>query len=825
MIPAILDNICLGNLRVERLSSLAHAAECLATAATTLSDAARAAAETFALEPVPDTQSDKAKTPAVEDSAPDVSVLPPLSLILLNPIPGAPPEEVDIDHEREDVRSVTESEILRATHWAAEPDEGWEVSGRWVEYLETGEDIEKYGYEEKQGDIERILSTEDSIMRQTIQSKGLGEDGTEPTLEIEETFNTGVEVAQDYIAASGSPVYGDFAPLDETPIEISHAHSSSDAPNTVKVERTIDPKQPYRILVNDEFEVLLTVCALIGKDQRVICYMPCGTPPLSFYKPLIENVTGASAYFPERMSAGRRDAAYKRTLEAGNAVALVSSTLLPDIVIEGDDSWVIHIGWPSSYDKYISQFKKHKAKNNVIVACSGDIGLYPSHTSLMTRTQSWPKYGDSLIASTNGLRQEFENALAKISDEIKEKDWIQTHGVYGPRYVKSWDSTVLVERANRYLVHALQYRHKYLISGILEARFLPEVSWGFVTQNSLEQAALAGVLQVKHQDSGLNHISSLAHSDVRSSSTRTSTPTAVPSVPASSAQKTTSEKVKAQGKNSRNETPAQAGFKLTNGHTYFPIEEEFDAIPLICFIAGKYDKVVCFLEGQGSLRHYQKLFGKILQSKSQIIAPEVTSSDQANNDAALRFVNSSSSAILLLTYSTTNLPPALRENRVGYCVYWGFHLPLKQAKKHRDQLSCSSTAMIITQSQQNELKRQAADITEHPSARTLLDLGPQSLLWPMRNTTVSVLMTEEATVKNLYVNRIYGLGAVSRAERSAEEVLRMANQFSARVLLRGDLSDGSDYFPPIAGRLSLPRTVVDRFHLQPAVTVGLATIG
>jgi hypothetical protein len=75
---------------------------------------------------------------------------------------------------------------------------------------------------------------------------GCCQDGTEPTLEIEETFNTGVEVAQDYIAASGSPVYGDFAPLDETPIEISHAHSSSDAPSTVKVERNIDPKQPYR---------------------------------------------------------------------------------------------------------------------------------------------------------------------------------------------------------------------------------------------------------------------------------------------------------------------------------------------------------------------------------------------------------------------------------------------------------------------------------------------------------------------------------------------------------------------------------------------------
>ncbi|KAF8723184.1 hypothetical protein RHS02_08671, partial [Rhizoctonia solani] len=95
----------------------------------------------------------------------------------------------------------------------------------------------------------------------------------------------------------------------------------------------------------------------------------------------------------------------------------------------------------------------------------------------------------------------------------------------------------------------------------------------------------------------------------------------------------------------------------------------------------------------------------------------------------------------------------------------------------------------------------------------------------MRNTTVSILMTEEAAVKGLYVNRIYGLGTVSRAERSAEEVLRMANRYSAKVLLRGDLEDGSEQFPPVAGRLPVPRTVVDRFQLQPAVTEGLAIIG
>ncbi|CAE6540610.1 unnamed protein product, partial [Rhizoctonia solani] len=677
----------------------------------------------FTSEPVLDSQKDSSGDAATEKDSisedSEYSTAPPLNLILLNPVPDSkvPPTESEVD-QTEETRDRT----------------------RLIE-----ESLLDNPITETENDESAVAVDEDAEARIDVALVEPTEDLQEP-LDIMDTNQHQFE---------------------ELPVEIGGVDTEPDsAGTTTVVEQPVDPKQSYRILVENESELLLSVCTLIGKEQRVICYMPCGTTPLAFYKQLIENVTGVSVFFAERMGVARRDAAYKKYLDNDNSVVLIPGTLLPNIVMEGGNTWVIHVGWPPNREKYVSQIKNHQAKNNVIVACADDLDFYPSGAPLMDQTHSWPKLGDAFTDSVNALRQSFEQKLTDIPDEAKAKvyaDWIQSHGVYGPRYVKTWDSTVLVQRANFYLVHILKYRQESF--DYVEEGILPEVSSGFVGQNLLESAVQAGVLHVKH-DSSINHISSLAHGDFKP-------PTPViaevgTSTKGGSAPGPSGEKVKTQRAKPRAETPSEElNFKLISGHTYFTVEEDFDAMPLISFLAGKYDKTICFLEGQGSLRHYQKLFSKILQPKFLVVAPEATNSDQANTDAASLFINSSVPAMLLLTYSTTNLPPALREKRVGCCVYWGFHLPLKQAKKHRDQVICSSTTMIISKSQQHELKRQATDVTEHPSAQALLDLKPKSLLWPMRNTTVSVLMADETTVKGLYVNRIYGLGTVSRAERSA----------------------------------------------------------
>ncbi|CAE6519637.1 unnamed protein product [Rhizoctonia solani] len=617
----ILNNACLGNIRVEQLSTLAHAADCLATAAGALSQAARAVAESFTSEPLSEAElEDSEDTTAIKNLVSkdsELSAEPPLNLILLNPVP--------------DPIAITGNSELE------------QVGGEQAKLIEE-------------------LLLEDSTSRsenneQEVNELDKDEDSSFCTAEVLD------EQMEDFYKSSET---GDVNSHEELASEIGKADPDdsvtlTEAEQPIDSENLIHLEKSHRILVEDEFDVLLSVCALIGKDQRVICYMPCGTSPLTFYKQLIESVTGTHAFFPERTGAAKRDAAYKKSLESNNSVALVPGTLALNVELEGSNTWVIHVGWPPNREKYATQIKSHQAAHNVIIAFTGDLELYPSRTPLMAQTQTWPKYPE-LTTSANDLRQTYELKLAAIPDDVKEKiyaDWIQSHGVYGPRYVKTWDATALS-----------------LESGTPAESLLPEVSPGFVGQNLLESAVQSGVLHAKH-DSGLNHISSLAQVDLKSpiptiSEVGTSTRSALVAG-------YSGDKANAQGTRPRTENlTEEPDFKLKSGHTYFTTEEDFDAMPLICFLAGKYDKTVCFLEGQGSLRHYQKLFSKILQSKFLVVAPEATNSDQANSEAASLFIKSSIPSMLLLTYSTTNLPYALRENRIGCCIYWGFHLPLKQ---------------------------------------------------------------------------------------------------------------------------------------------------
>ncbi|KAF8716093.1 hypothetical protein RHS02_09952, partial [Rhizoctonia solani] len=491
--------LTIGDLRAERLSSLAHAAECLATAATTLSDAARAAAESLAIEPISIGISDSVGAPITHDLTNEAPAFPPLSSILLHPVsePDVTPDEPGKGNaqicEHAGGKDISEVSI-----------EGQRIPLRM--YLEGQQEEDVIEDDSERNNINRHDVEEErwlvnyNIKNELVPLAQTSEQSSYPARETEEMSSINIEVAREVMTENlpADSDLNDAISLEKAPSVAAMVDSTlGESANIRGMEQVIDPKQSYRILVENELDVLLTVCALIGQNQRVICYMPSGTPPLSFYKPLIEAVTGAVAYFPERMSPTRRDAAYKRTLEASNSVALVPGTLLPDILMEGENTWVIYVGWPPSHEKYLSRFKKHRAQNNVIVAYSGDLELYTLSPSLMDITQIWPGR-DSLDASIDKLRHVFDDSLAKISDELKEKvyaDWIQTHGVYGPRYVKAWDPIKLVEQANRYLVHILLYRYKDLVSNNLESKILPRVSWGFVTQNLLEPAYEAGVLQ------------------------------------------------------------------------------------------------------------------------------------------------------------------------------------------------------------------------------------------------------------------------------------------------------------------------------------------
>ncbi|KAH7325363.1 hypothetical protein B0J17DRAFT_682153 [Rhizoctonia solani] len=541
----------------------------------------------------------------------------------------------------------------------------------------------------------------------------------------------------------------------------------------------------YHLLVDSEADVLLFVCALINKRQRVICYMPCGNIALKAYKQLIESVTEATVYILNSAASLTWDQGYIDFLGSEYSVLLVPETLLPRHEIEGENSWVIHVGWPASLVQYNKQLKVHRARNNIIVAFSGDHLMYPSGNSIINLTEPWPEDGASFRASVSILRPLFEVVLSEIPLDVKShvyQDWIQFHAKNGPRHVGARSPIVVVQQANAYLQEVWHWSGEH--TGGYDTH-LPEVSPGFVAHHNLHSAVQEGLLRVEEDDSD--------------------DPGPFPSFTPRS-----------------DSVPSHTGFQPTTGHTYFTIDEEFDSIPLMCFISQQYYKVICFLEGQGALRPHQQLFTQVTGRLS--ICPTALNDNQAVEEAVSQFLSASSPAILLLAYNTTSLPAALAEDPIDCCIYRGANIVLKHDKRNRPLINCKTTVIIMTTSQREGVVF-ARDIKKHPSTAIPLDLTENSILAPVRNRTKSILKSNKRLVNTLYTNRVYNVGAVPRSTLSAEDAARRVNQYAARALLHGDIADGSEKFPPIAGRPPVPRKTVEKFDLQPAVDAGLLTIG
>ncbi|CEL60402.1 hypothetical protein RSOLAG1IB_12351 [Rhizoctonia solani AG-1 IB] len=393
----------------------------------------------------------------------------------------------------------------------------------------------------------------------------------------------------------------------------------------------------------------------------------------------------------------------------------------------------------------------------------------------MNMTEPWPKDGASFRASVSILRPLYEAMLSEIPLEMKEhvyQDWMQFHGIHGPRQVKTWSPITIVERANSYLSEVMQWGREY--EGGLP---FPEVSAGFVAQNGLELAVQQGILTVETD----------------------SDPDEPPTTPRPESMDT------------------QTEFYPTTGHTYFALDEEFDVIPLICFLSEQYGKVICFLEGQGSLPSYQKLFHKI--TKRLVIFPSTINDKPAVEEAVVQFLTESTPVILLLAVNTKNLPAVLKQGSVDCCIYWGFSNPLKQAKKNRDLINCATSIVILMKSQEGSIKS-SYGVTIHPSAGINLDRTKDSIMATTRNKTKSALLSTKGVVDSLYGSRLYVLGFSSR-KKGAEETVRQLNRYAARALLHGEPEDGSEIFPPVAGRPKAYKKLVEKFDLQAAVDAGL----
>ncbi|KAG9118475.1 hypothetical protein FRC07_007004 [Ceratobasidium sp. 392] len=569
----------------------------------------------------------------------------------------------------------------------------------------------------------------------------------------------------------------------------------------------------------------------------------------------IENVTRTTTYAVNKSSTSHLNSVATKFFQQENAILLLPETI--SLGRQGGtsaDLCVIHVNWPSDEARYKKQLDLHRAPINILVACSGDSDMYPCGANILLETVSWPTE-ENPFRATDGTQLSFDEKLLEIPVSKKEHiylDWITSHGPCGTRYVKAWDATTLVHRANLYLLDVLRYKGSEPTSaddGLQVS--LPRVSPGFVAHNKLESAVDDGVLHVQLAPGSINTLSApkdevLPYGAVSLNENANSQP--VKSIPTSSVQDhapvhestssitndnadTVSEPISANFPTdlTKDDRPASVDaapvgeFVFIPQHSYIAIEEEFDAIPLICFLANAHSKLVCFLDDESALTHYRTLLGQIVSHA--IYYPAIAKEPSAVEDAASNFMAQPVPSILLLSITTKKLPLALKNLPSGGIVHWGQHLPFRQASpatRHHRQISCSYTYIITTMTQRNgRLENGPIEFESHPNSEMLLSQNGNSMLAYMRNKTKSVLASNEKLVQSMYRSRAYWLARTPRRVMSAEKVAQNVNIYAARILLRGSIEDGNKTVKPIGGRPSVGAKFISKFELEPAVELGL----
>ncbi|KAG8729712.1 hypothetical protein FRC10_003500, partial [Ceratobasidium sp. 414] len=534
-----------------------------------------------------------------------------------------------------------------------------------------------------------------------------------------------------------------------------------------------DSKRGYTSLSSQHVPNLIPPKPEATYYKRVVCYMACGLNVLAIYKDLVESITGTAIYVVTKSSAGHTNSVASKFFEHENAILMLPETVSPDSQFgTSTDLCVIHVDWPSDEARYKKQIGVHRAQTNILVAFSEDSYLYPSGSNILAEATPWPTHEKS-TQPTNALRLLFDQKLSDISAEKKESiyvDWISCHGQCGSRYVESWDATNLVHRANLYILDVLRYKNIESTSSNADLQVaLPRVSPGFVAHNKLESAVEEGVLHVRYEGSSKSTFSATkdeilargATSLNELNSSRRSDPIPPPDFweGASGAHKSEHRTPKPVTPEVPEHLPGSAAgywenvnmsptptFEPVPGHNYIAIREQFDAIPLICFLAGVHGRLVCFLDDESALVHYRSLLSAIVSHK--IYYPGVVKDPNAVEDAAKSFISQSAPAMLLLSINTKNLPPALANTFVDCAVHWG---SLHQALKHHKKMTYSSAYVILTAAHRDKrLEKGPMQIESHPSSELFLSQDEGSLLAPLRDITKSVLLSKRKLVQQMY---------------------------------------------------------------------------
>ncbi|CAE6469753.1 unnamed protein product [Rhizoctonia solani] len=485
------------------------------------------------------------------------------------------------------------------------------------------------------------------------------------------------------------------------------------------------PPLSYRILLDNEADVLLAVCSLIRPGRKVVCYVRSSITALDVYETLI-SVTQVPVNNTKYSSSHQLERAVETFQQGHTSVLLLPATYSHGFKVNEPESWVIHVGWPTNEQLYKQQIAEHQAKNNVFVAYSKDKDIYTSSSDLIAHSQPWPHGGSHFKETFTALRPLFNKKLTEITAKAKAKvytDWITLHGMRGPYHPPSWTTNTVVYRANLYLLDVLGYKTITPGANPGTQRDLPTVTPGFVTGQNLESAVEAGLLLVK-SSSAINHISSLPHAhaipagtlslnEVESSGTNSnmgSTPLAsfggpyisgfVPNVasisggtnpwdsmhtPSRSASRISSIAA-TEGNKSLDHQENTAN--LPHVTEYLIIKQDFDVIPSICFLSirSKSKNVVCFVK---SLSTFEPLVGIL---ENMLAKPVLPVRGNGLLSDKIKEALDSSSGCFLLCDMYSDRPTGLKDKSIDLSIHLGW---VDDPSTYRGQIQHAHSTVIV----------------------------------------------------------------------------------------------------------------------------------
>ncbi|CAE6519656.1 unnamed protein product [Rhizoctonia solani] len=629
--------------------------------------------------------------------------------------------------------------------------------------------------------------------------------------------------------------------------------------------------KPYRILLEQETDILVYACALIQNSNRTICYTHHSVSALELYATLFRAIHPKLVYTIENTTQGELDRACNSFISANSSVLLLPETVYPNVELSGSDSWVIHVGWPVDMLTYMQHIRDHKAFNNVFIAQTDDSRNHASVADLIEQSIPWPGDLDSVEQRASSLQASFKQKLLEVPHEIKEiayLDYIACHGPHGHRN-SSWSANSLAYSANRYILDVLQYINPESegTEGMGVDFSLPEISPEFVKHHDLDQAVRAGVIRIKEIDSGLNHLSSLPE-DARSP-IETVVPSEInapsghlpesgllqevsnldshfpeprigaqrqdDSQPLSSSDiMNTGVEDSSLGFNPTNNTQLQADSRDTLSQPslvrdYLIIEVEFDIIPTICHLARReyISNVICFVRCLDTT-------GTLIELMKEVISrPIYAVRDGIPISMAIKKSLQSPSGCLLLCDMSLKVHPELRSRPFDLVIHIGWpekdsiyidHTQLPGLQKNniilsRKEVNGSSESLLLS-----ELHRMGLSAVNPATKRDFNRQTGQSiikterLVW--RNALASTLAT--ACVRSYYMAWItrHFSGSHKRQGWTSIDVVNQANKHIKEVLLHGHGKQGN----PVRGRPSVTMGYVSNLKLENAVTVGILTV-